>query len=133
MYLTAEHDLKHNKVRAVVSLLPPIQRLELATGQLLLAGFLLLTFGLIIGMVSLKETRGVYVMRDLKVFWSALVWMGCLGLLVSRWRFAQRGRRLAWGAVAIFGFVVLTFWGSNLLSDIHNPEPHNAPAREAKP
>ena len=49
MYLTQEHNLKFHKLRAIFSLLPPIQRLE-AVGQRLLAhGFLLLTLGLAIG------------------------------------------------------------------------------------
>ena len=121
MYLTQEHDLKFNKLRAVFSLMPPIQRLELLTGRLLLGGFVLLTVGMLIGMATLKETRGVYFTSDAKVLWSVVVWLGCLALLVSRWRFAQRGRRLAWGAVGMFAFVLLTFWGSNLLSGIHNP------------
>ena len=121
MYLTQEHDLKFNKLRAVFSLMPPLQRLELVTGRLMLAGFILLTAGLIIGVVYLKETHDVYYKGDTKILWSLLVWLGCLAMLISRWRFAQRGRRLAWGAVGMFAFVLLTFWGSNLLSGIHNP------------
>jgi len=121
MYLTQEHDLKFHKLRAVSSLMPPIQRLELGTTRLLLAGFILLTAGLLIGVAWLKEAYGVYFKGDLKVLWSVLVWMFCLTLLVSRWRFSQRGRRFAWGTVGMFAFVLLTFWGSNLLSGIHNP------------
>jgi len=45
------------------------------------------------------------------------------GLLLSHLRFDQRGRRYAWSAIVAFGFVILTFWGTNLLSDIHNPIP----------
>lgn len=133
MYLTQEHDLKFNKLRAVFSLMPPIQRLELVTSRLLLAGFVLLTAGLVIGVVYLKETHNVYFKRDTKIFWSLLVWLGCLTLLVSRWRFAQRGRRLAWGAVGMFAFVLLTFWGSNLLSGIHNPGNEAAPKTADRP
>jgi len=133
MYLTQEHDLKFNKLRAVFSLMPPIQRLELTTGRLLLAGFVLLTAGLLIGLVYLKETHGVFFQGDAKILWSLLVWIGCLTLLVSRWRFAQRGRRLAWGAVGMFAFVLLTFWGSNLLSGIHNPEAPQQPQTERRP
>ena len=133
MYLTQEHDLKFNKLRAVFSLMPPIQRLELVTSRLLLAGFVLLTAGLIIGVVYLKETHDVYFKGDAKIFWSMLVWLGCLALLVSRWRFAQRGRRLAWGAVGMFAFVLLTFWGSNLLSGIHNPSSENKPTVDQRP
>jgi len=133
MYLTQEHDLKFNKLRAVFSLMPPIQRLEVVTSRLLLAGFVLLTAGLLIGVVYLKETEGVYFKGDTKILWSLLVWLGCLALLVSRWRFAQRGRRLAWGAVGMFAFVLLTFWGSNLLSDIHNPAGESKPGAQQNP
>jgi ABC-type uncharacterized transport system permease subunit len=133
MYLTQEHDLKFNKLRAVFSLMPPIQRLEVATGRLLLAGFVLLSAGLVIGLAWLKQTYGVYFKGDTKVLWSALVWLLCLALLVSHWRFAQRGRRFAWGAVAMFAFVLLTFWGSNLLSGIHNPVAGNNTPAELRP
>jgi ABC-type uncharacterized transport system permease subunit len=133
MYLTQEHNLKFNKLRAVFSLMPPIQRLEVATGRLLLAGFVLLTFGLAVGVIYLKETQNVYFKGDTKILWSVLVWLGCLALLVSRWRFAQRGRRLAWGAVGMFAFVLLTFWGSNLLSGIHNPGNDPSPKNENRP
>ena len=133
MYLTQEHDLKFNKLRAVFSLMPPLQRLELITGRLMLMGFVLLTAGLAIGVIYLKETHDVYFKGDTKIFWSMLVWLGCLAMLISRWRFAQRGRRLAWGAVAMFAFVLLTFWGSNLLSGIHNPVSEGKPAAGQRP
>jgi len=133
MYLTQEHDLKFNKLRAVFSLMPPLQRLELVTSRLMLTGFVLLTVGLAIGVIYLKETHDVYFKGDTKIFWSALVWLGCLAMLVSRWRFAQRGRRLAWGAVAMFAFVLLTFWGSNLLSGIHNPANEGKPTAGQRP
>lgn len=121
MYLFQEHNLKYNKPRAVISLMPPIQRLEMVTGRMMFVGFLLLTAGLAFGVVYLKETHDVYFKNDSKILWSMLVWIECLGWLVWRWGFAQRGRRLAWGTVAVFAFVLLTFWGSNLLSAIHNP------------
>ena len=133
MYLTQEHDLKFNKLRAVFSLMPPLQRLELVTSRLMLTGFILLTVGLAIGVIYLKETHDVYFKGDTKILWSMLVWLGCLAMLISRWRFAQRGRRLAWGAVAMFAFVLLTFWGSNLLSGIHNPVSEGKPAAGQRP
>jgi ABC-type transport system involved in cytochrome c biogenesis permease subunit len=119
MYLTQEHDLKFHKARAVLSVLPPIQRLEMVSTRLLASGFVLLTLGLGIGAFWLKATRGVYFKDDLKVVWSGIVWLIYLGLLVMRWQFEQRGRRFAWGAIAGFVFIMLTFWGTNLLSSIH--------------
>src|SRR5204863_2981538 len=104
MYLTQEHDLKYHKLRAVLSLLPPIQRLEMVIGRVLLAGFALLTSGLLISAVYLKQTRKVYVTGDAEVVYSILVWLIYLALLVLHWRFAQRGRRFAWGAIGSFTF-----------------------------
>lgn len=122
MYLTQEHDLKVHKVRAVFSLMPPIQRLELVASRLLLTGFVLLTGALIVSGVWTHQMN-VRFAGDPKILWSIFVWTVYLALIVMRWKFAQGGRRFAWGAVVSFVFVLLTFWGSSLLSPIHNPTP----------
>jgi ABC-type uncharacterized transport system permease subunit len=119
MYLTQEHNLKFHKLRAVFSAMPPIDRLERITSGLLWAGFILLTAGLAFIPALLKERPEASVAHDPKVIWSALVWAIYLGLLVMHGRFAQTGRRFAWGAVGSFTFVLLTFWGVNLLSPAH--------------
>jgi ABC-type uncharacterized transport system permease subunit len=120
MFLTQEHDLKFHKLRAVFSLLPPIQRLELVTHRLVLAGFILLTVGLHVG-GRLPRPEGVQYWQDAKVVWSIVLWLLYLTLLVWRWRFALAGRRFACGVIGTFAFVLLTFWGTNLLSTLHNP------------
>jgi HemX protein len=120
MFLTQEHNLKFHKLRAVLSRLPPLQRLELLTGRLVLAGFILLTLGLAVG-GHLPRPTGVRFHDDPKVVWSGLLWAAYLALLVSRWRFAQAGHRFAVGVIGAFAFLVLTFWGTSLLSPIHNP------------
>ncbi len=119
MYLTVEHDLKFRKLRAVLSLLPPMDRLEKITNRLLWAGLILLTAGLAFIPVLLKERPEAHVGEDPKLIWSALVWSLYVALLVLHGRFAQSGRRFAWGAIGTFAFVVLTFWGVNLLSPSH--------------
>ena len=121
MYLTQDNDLKFHKLRAILSLLPPIQRLETVISRLLLAGFVLLTLGLAVGAIWLKLPDGTSYFRDLKVIWSFFIWLVYLAMIISRWRFNQRGRRFAWSAVGSFAFIILTFWGSNLASAIHNP------------
>lgn len=121
MYLTQERNLKFHKLRAILSLLPPIQRLEAAVGRLLVTGFVLLTVALMIGAFDLGHTLNPQAYRgDPKIVWSALVWLLYAGLVVMRWKFAQGGRRFALGAIGSFVFVLLTFWGSNLLSPLHN-------------
>lgn len=121
MFLTQEHDLKFHKLRAVLSLLPPIQRLERAIDRLLLAGFILLTSGLALSPILMQQAHNVYFRADPKILWSAFVWVLYLGLLISHWRSASSGRQFAWGAVGAFAFVLATFWGFNLLSSVHNP------------
>jgi HemX protein len=123
MYLTQEHDLKFHKMRAIFSLMPPIERLEKVIGWLLFAGFLLLTVGLSLSPLLLREKHDVYFKSDPILLYSLFVWLLYLGLLVMRWRFHQGGRRFAWGAVASFAFVLMTFWGMILLSPSHNPTP----------
>ncbi len=119
MYLTQKHNLKFHKLRAVFSLLPPIERLEKVIGRLMASGFVLLTIGLVLGAYSLRQKGGSMFSGDLKVVWSALVWGIYLILLLMRWAGSQRGKRFAWGAVASFAFILLTFWGTNLASAIH--------------
>jgi HemX protein len=122
MYLTQERNLKFHKLKAIFSLLPPIQRLEVTVSRLLFCGFILLTLGLATGVVDLSRVENPHAYRgDPKILWSALVWLLYLGLLVMRWRFAQGGRRFALGAIYSFVFVLLTFWGTNVLSPLHNP------------
>lgn len=122
MYLTQERNLKMHKLQAIFSLLPPIQRLEAIVGRLLLTGFVLLTLGLALGAVDLVQLKNFHVYRgDLKIVWSAVVWLLYFGLVLMRWRFAQGGRRFALGALGSFVFVLLTFWGTNVLSSLHNP------------
>lgn len=119
MFLTQEHNLKFHKLRAVLALFPPIQRLELITNRLVLAGFILLTIGLSVG-ADLPHPTGDHFYDDPKVLWSGFLWLVYLGLLVSRWRFAQSGRRFAVGVIGAFAFLVLTFWGTALLSPLHH-------------
>ncbi len=122
MYLTQERNLKLHKLQAFFSLMPPIQRLEVVVGRTLISGFVLLTLGLAIGALDLTHATNPHAYRgDPKIVWSALVWLLYLGLIVMRWRFAQGGRRFALGAVGSFIFVLLTFWGTNALSPLHNP------------
>jgi len=120
MYLVQERDLKLRKVRAVLNLLPPMGRLELTVGRLLMIGFALLTAGLVAGGYNLHAQGRSYSVWDAKILWSVVVWSVYLVLLVMHLRFAHRGHRIALGAVASFGFVLLTFWGTNLLSAIHS-------------
>jgi ABC-type uncharacterized transport system permease subunit len=121
MFLTEEHDLKFHKLRAIFSLLPPIQRLERVMNGLLFGGILLLTAGLsIIPFLPTEKSDG-HLKNDPLLPYSIFIWLFYLVLLVARWKFGQGGRRFAWSALGGFVFILLTFWGFLLLSPIHHP------------
>ena len=120
MFLTQQHDLKFHKLRAVLSLLPPIQRLETITSRLVFAGLVLFTIGLEAGRY-LPRPEGVSYWQDSKVVWSIFMWLVYLALLVSHRVFPQSSRRFSIGVIAAFAFLLLTFWGTNLLSTLHHP------------
>jgi ABC-type uncharacterized transport system permease subunit len=123
MFLMQEHNLKFHKARAVFALLPPIQRLERVMGRLLVVGLVLLTAGLAVSplLIRQKQSQGVNYEGDPILFYSVFIWAVYVALLISWWRYGQRGRRFAWGVVGSFAFLLLTFWGFMLLSPLHNP------------
>ena len=120
MYLTQERDLKLHKTRALLSFMPPITRLDLVLRTLLVAGFVLLTGALFVSVAFMRQ-QGHSLTADFKILWSMFVWAVYLGLIVMRWKFWRGGRQFAWGSVAAFAFVLLTFWGSSLMSPLHRP------------
>jgi HemX protein len=120
MFLMQQHDLKVHKLRAILSSLPSIQRLELITLRLTLVGFALLTIGLAAGQ-QLPRHAGQPYFSDSKVIWSALLWLVYLELLVARLFFGRSTRRFTLGVIIAFVFLLLTFWVTNLYSSMHQP------------
>lgn len=121
MYLVQERDLKVHKLRAVLARLPAIERLEKVMVQAAGTGLVLLSLGLALSVVLVRQSESAAraVRGDPKVVWSILVWCVYLGLLVTRGWLNRGPRWLAWSSVGVFVFVMLTFWGTNLLSPLH--------------
>jgi HemX protein len=133
MFLAQQHDLKVHKLRALLSLLPSIQRLELITTRLTLVGFALLTIGLVAGS-QLPDKAGAPYFSDAKVIWSALLWLVYLESLIAHRFFGRPARRFAVGIIAAFIFLLLTFGLTNKFSPLHQdnpPPPTNSVAAAA--
>ena len=122
MFLVEQRDLKLHKLRALMSFLPAIQRLELITTRLVAAGFVLLTVGLVSGWL-LPRKAGLAYFADAKVLWSALLWLAYLEALVAHKFFGRSARRFALGVVIAFVLLLLTFWFTNQLSPLHRETP----------
>ena len=119
MFLMQQHDLKVHKLRALLSLLPSIQRLGLITLRLVAVGFVLLTIGLAAGSL-LPRPVGDHYLSDPKVIWSALLWLAYLESLAAYKFFGRTSRRFAGGIIVLFVFLLLTFWVTNLFSALHH-------------
>jgi ABC-type uncharacterized transport system permease subunit len=119
MFLMQHHDLKFHKLRAMLSFLPSIQRLELITLRLTLVGFGLLTIGLVAG-EQLPGHAGQPYFSDAKVIWSALLWLVYLELIAARMFFGRSNRRFTIGVIIAFVFLLLTFGVTNFFSGLHH-------------
>ena len=119
MFLVEQRDLKLHKLRALLSFLPSIQRLEVITTRLVIVGFILLTVGLVVGWF-LPRKAGASFFDDPKVLWSALLWLAYLESLVAHKFFGRSARRFAVGVVIVFVLLLLTFGVTNHFSALHN-------------
>ena len=126
MFLVEQRDLKIHKLRALLSMLPSIQRLELITTRLVIAGFVLLTVGLAAGSQLPRAADASY-FSDSKVWWSALLWLVYLEALVAHKFFGRPARRFAVGVVVAFVFLLLTFGLTNKFSPMHRENPAPPP------
>ena len=112
MYLAQERQLKTHHIHSIFYHLPPIRDLGTANGRLLLAGFALLTGGLVAGfaMGNVQAHLG-------KIAWSTGVWLLYGGILAARWRHSIGGRRVAWLSVGAFAAVLVTLSGLNFITE----------------
>ena len=122
-YLVRRHGAGQDTptLRSLAEHLPAISLLE---GWLLRSvgtGLILLTAGLTLSLGLMRERYGVLVRPDPKIAWSFFVWAVYFALMLVCLRIRREPRFLAWGALGGFAFVLLTFWGTNLMSPIHHP------------
>jgi ABC-type uncharacterized transport system permease subunit len=117
-YLVQEKQLKKKKLTGVFQRLPPLDALDRAEHRFLLAGFPLLTIGILTGTLwSYKVEAGIS--SDV---WRAglgyATWLLFAGVLLLRAAAGWRGRRAAYGTIAGFGFafVVLVLYLVRALS-----------------
>jgi ABC-type uncharacterized transport system permease subunit len=113
-YLVQERRLKEKRVRAPHGRLPALDALDSTEHRLLLAGFPLLTFGIVTGAIvaaQLDDMSGVALARAALAY---ATWILVAGVLVLRALAGWRGRRSAYGTLAgvlcvllVIGFYIL--------------------------
>ena len=92
--------------------LPPLDVLDRAEHRFLLAGFPLLTIGIITGTLWARRVEMGAPSEVLRAVFGYITWLVIAGVLFLRAAAGWRGRRAAYGTIAGFGLavVVLMFY-----------------------
>ncbi|MEE9336235.1 MAG: cytochrome c biogenesis protein CcsA [Granulosicoccaceae bacterium] len=110
------HQLSHHKPSGFVRSLPPYDNSESLLFLLLTVGFVLLSISLLTGFFYLDDMWGQSLVH--KTVLSCLAWAIMGVLLVGRWMFGWRGKRVVNWSVAAFILLVLAFFGSKLVLEL---------------
>jgi ABC-type uncharacterized transport system permease subunit len=106
-YLLKERRLKQKKLEGIFERLPPLDALDRAEHRFLVAGFPLLTVGVLTGTLWAREVEAGGAQEIARAAFAYASW-GLFGLvLLLRAAAGWRGRRAAYGTIAGFGFTVL--------------------------
>lgn len=107
LYLVQERFVKSKNIDGMSRRLPPLDALDRAEHRFLLAGFPLLTIGIITGTVWAKSVEAGSTSDILRAVFGYVTWLVIAGVLFLRAAAGWRGRRAAYGTIAGFGFAVL--------------------------
>lgn len=119
MYLLQERELKTKTFGRVFHRLPSLATVEQIGALAVAAGWLLLTGGIITGMLwSAALGRGIW-HNDPKEILAGLTWLLYTVLFVDRTMRIWRGRRAAWIGIMGFALVLCTFLGARYLGGYH--------------
>jgi ABC-type uncharacterized transport system permease subunit len=112
LYLIQERLLKKKQIDGVFRRLPPLDVLDRAEHRFLLAGFPLLTIGIITGTLWAQRVEAGAPAEVLRAVFGYVMWLVIAGVLFLRAAAGWRGRRAAYGTLAGFGLavVVLLFY-----------------------
>lgn len=106
-YLLQERHLKQKTLHGVFQRLPPLDALDRAEHRFLVAGFPMLTIGILTGTLWAREVEAGGAAEIARAAFSYVSWALFGGVLLLRAAAGWRGRRAAYGTIAGFGFTIL--------------------------
>jgi cytochrome c-type biogenesis protein CcsB len=115
LYLVQERRLKARHGRGFLRGMPSLETLDRVNHSCLVWGLMLLTLGIVTGIVWAHRTWGGAWSTDPKLILSAVTWIIYVVLLQGRMTAGWRGRRAATLTIAGFAVIVLSLVGVNVL------------------
>lgn len=122
LYLLQENAIKSKHRGFFFKRLPSLELLDNTGYACIVAGFAMMTFGLITGLIYAKSIWGRFWSWDPKEVWSGITWLLYAALLHQRLTVGWRGRRAAIMAIIGFAVILFTFLGVNFLLTGHHGE-----------
>jgi ABC-type uncharacterized transport system permease subunit len=112
LFLVQERLLKKKHTLGLFKRLPPLDALDRAEHRFLLAGFPLLTLGIVTGTLFVRHADVVTAPDVARTAFGYATWLLAAAVLFLRASAGWRGRRAAYGTIAGFGFalVVIAFY-----------------------
>lgn len=106
LFLVQQAALKRKASLTLFSALPSVRELDLFGFRLVVAGLMLLTFALTVGIFFwLREPDSTSLS---KLIFTSFIWLGYLVLALARWRFDLAPKRFAQGVILLFVAAVLS-------------------------
>jgi ABC-type uncharacterized transport system permease subunit len=102
-----ENQLKKKRLVGLFQRLPPLDALDKAEHRFLLAGFPLLTIGILTGTLWARRVEAGSAADLTRAAFGYITWFLYAGVLLLRAAAGWRGRRAAYGTIAGFGFAVI--------------------------
>ncbi|MGP4714123.1 MULTISPECIES: cytochrome C assembly family protein [unclassified Psychrobacter] len=110
-------ELKHQTIhRFWVNKLPSLQTMEGLLFDMILVGFVLLSFALGIGFIYVEDLMAQHIAH--KTVFSVLSWLLFGGLLIGHWRAGWRGKRAANITISAFVLLAIGFVGSKFVLEL---------------
>jgi cytochrome c-type biogenesis protein CcsB len=116
LYLVQERRLKAHRGRHVLRFLPSLETLDRVNYRCLVWGLILLTLGIVSGIVWAHTAWGRFWSSDPKLVFSLVTWAIYVVLLQGRMTAGWRGRWAATLTIAGFAVIVLSLVGVNVLA-----------------
>ena len=105
------HQLKHGQAGGFISKFPPLQDMEVLLFELLWVGQVLLSLGIIAGLLFIDDIWGIDGVIH-KTFFSTLSWTAFAILLWGRHKLGWRGTTAIRGTLIGFTLLIVGFYGS---------------------
>lgn len=116
LYLWQERQLKHHSVGRFLRRLPPLETLDDVNFRFLTWGFVLLTLGILSGVLWAELSFGRMWSWEPRTTWTTIIWFLYAVLLHGRVTVGWGGRRAAALTIVGFGVVFVSFVGVNVLA-----------------